>query len=280
MRTDRRRFLTAAGAGLAALALPLPAFACGTGRRIDRVGVQLYTLRSELARDFEGTLAAVREIGYDEIEFAGYHDHTPEQIRAVLGRHGLRAPAAHVSLEALRDDAERTFDAAEMLGHRYLIVAWLAQEHRSSIDALKRTAATFNRIGEAAADRGLRFAYHNHDFEFTPVENRLPYDLLLAETSPQQVWFELDLFWIRKGGRDPLDYFAKHPGRFPLVHVKDMTAGGEMVDVGQGAIDWARIFARREQAGIEHFIVEHDEPADPLASVRRSHAYLSALRFE
>lgn len=280
MRTDRRRFLRAAGAGLAALALPMPAFACGTGGRIDRIGVQLYTLRSELARDFEGTLAAVRKIGYEEIEFAGYHGHTPEQILAVLGRHGLRAPAAHVPLEALRDDPERTFDAAEMLGHRYLIVAWLAQAHRSSVDALRRTADTFNRVGEAAADRGLRFAYHNHDFEFTPVENRLPYDLLLDETSPLHVWFELDLFWIRKGGHDPLEYFGRYPGRFPLVHVKDMAAGGEMVDVGDGVIDWARIFGRRDQAGIEHFIAEHDEPADPLASVRRSHEYLSALRFE
>ena len=293
MSSDRRAFVSALVAGLGALALPGCArrreeSAEGGGRggqggrgesRLDTIGVQLYTVRSLLAKDFEGTLASLARIGYREVEFAGLYDRAPADIHAILEREGLMAPAGHYPLEALRDDPNRTLDTAAELGHRYVVVAWLAEADRNSADALRRTADTFNRIGGAAAARDLRFAYHNHDFEFRPVGNELPFDVLLAETDPGLVWYEMDLFWITKGGKDPLDYFARHPGRFPLVHVKDMAAGEKMVDVGAGAIDWPRLFARRAQAGIEHYFVEHDEPGDPLASVTTSFEYLRGLRF-
>jgi len=294
MSSDRRAFLSAAAAGIAALWLPGSLASCARradqeagsggsggngGSRLDAIGVQLYTLRTLLAKDFEGTLASLARIGYREVEFAGLYDRSPADIRAVLEREGLMAPAGHYPLEALRDDPNRTLDIATELGHRYVVVAWLAEADRNSADSLRRTAELFNRIGGAAAARDLRFAYHNHDFEFRPVGGEIPFDVLLAETDPGMVWYEMDLFWITKGGKDPLDYFARYPGRFPLVHVKDMAAGEKMVDVGAGAIDWARIFARREQAGIEHYFVEHDEPADPLASVTASYQYLRGLRF-
>lgn len=278
MTLDRRDFLAAAGAGLAAAALP-GALGAESAGRIKRVGVQLYTVRTLLAKDFDGTLAELAAIGYREVEFAGYYDRAPKQIRATLDRLELAAPAAHVPFELLRDDPERAFDAAETLGHKYLIVAWLDRADRGSLSALTRTAAAFNRIGERARKRGLRFAYHNHDFEFAPLEGRLPFDALLDDTDPALVSFEMDLFWTVKGGASPLDYFARYPRRFPLVHVKDMAAGQQMVDVGSGTIDWRRIFARRTQAGIEHFFVEHDEPEDPIASVRSSYGYLRRLRF-
>ncbi|HEU5048855.1 MAG TPA: sugar phosphate isomerase/epimerase [Gemmatimonadales bacterium] len=290
MRSDRRSFVSALAAGIAALAVPgcagRPEESGGNGGNggsggsgLGAIGVQLYTLRSLLRNDFEGTLAALARIGYREVEFAGLYDRSPADIRAILEREGLMAPAGHYPLEALRDDPNRTLDTAAELGHRYVVVAWLAEGDRNSGDALRRTAELFNRIGGAAAARDLRFAYHNHDFEFRPVGGELPFDVLLAETDPGMVWYEMDLFWIRKGGRDPLDYFARHPGRFPLVHVKDMAAGEKMVDVGAGEIDWKAIFARRQQAGIEHYFVEHDEPADPLASITASYRYLRALRF-
>ena len=288
MRSDRRSFLSTAATGLAALALPGPLVSCagpspvrppvGGGARLDTIGIQLYTLRKLLAQDFEGTLAALARIGYREVEFAGLYDRTPMAIRGVLDREGLTAPAGHYPLEALRDEPGRTLDTAAELGHRYVVVAWLSEADRSSAEALRRTAEVFNRIGGAAAARDLRFAYHNHDFEFRPVGGVVPYDLLLAETDPGMVWYEMDLFWITKGARDPLDYFARHPRRFPLVHVKDMAPGERMVDVGAGRIDWRQILARREQAGIEHYFVEHDEPADPLATARASYTYLRELR--
>jgi sugar phosphate isomerase/epimerase len=138
-----------------------------------------------------------------------------------------------------------------------------------------------NRAGEAAARAGIHFAYHNHDFEFIALDGRLPYDVLLQATAPRHVTFELDLYWITRGGQDPLAYFARWPGRFRLVHVKDSDGPPDhrMADVGSGTIDWGRIFAHGKQAGIEHFFVERDDAPEPLASIAASYAYLHKLRF-
>ena len=280
---NRRSFLetmTVFGAGCMAPRAPRTAIPPDQPKleRLDRIGLQLYTIRGAMAKDFDGSLARVAEIGYREVEFAGYFGRSPQQVRAVLERLGLDAPAAHVPLEALRDDWERTLEAARTIGHRYLVVPWIPAETRTSA-GYRAVADLFNRAGEAARRAGLGFAYHNHDFEFVPVDGRLPYDLLLAETDPSLVKMELDLYWIGKGGRDPLDYFARHPGRFPMVHVKDADAAGRMVDVGRGRIDFGRIFARREQAGIRHFFVEHDDPAEPFDSIRASYEHLRGLEF-
>lgn len=276
MPCDRREFVALAGAGLATLTLPAGMRTCGNTVTGDALGVQLYTLRTVLAKDFEGTLKQVAAIGYREVEFAGYYDRSPAEIRRLLDSLGLTAPAAHVPLEALRDRMEATLDAADVMGHKYLVIAWLEQRDRTP-ERLRAIADEFNHFGEQASARGVTFAYHNHDFEFTPVEGVLPYDLLLERTSPDVVKFEMDLFWITKGGASPLEYFVKYPGRFPLVHVKDLTTDGKMVDVGSGAIDWRAIFAKRAQAGIKHYFVEHDEPADPIASVRASYHYLKTV---
>jgi sugar phosphate isomerase/epimerase len=247
--------------------------------RLDRVGVQLYTVRSRLARDFEGTLAAVAAIGYSEVEFAGYFDHAPRDVRALLDRHGLVAPAAHIS--TITGDAWRaTLDAAATIGHRWLVVPWIPEERRT-LDGYKRTAEAFNRAGADAHGAGLRFAFHNHDFEFAPLGDTTGYDLLLAETDPALVEMELDLYWITKAGYDPLAYFARWPGRFPIVHVKDSAGPPDhsQVEVGRGTIPFARIFAQTAQAGIHHWFVEHDQPADPLDSIRTSYRYLKRLEW-
>ena len=137
-------------------------------------------------------------------------------------------------------------------------------------------------MGEQARAAGIRFAYHNHDFEFARLEGRwLPYDALLERCDPRHVAFEMDLYWITKGGQDPLAYFARWPGRFPMVHVKDSMGppDNKMADVGAGKIDWKRIFSKEQQAGIKHFFVEHDQPADAFASIRASCEYLKRLEF-
>ena len=278
MNFDRRQFVALTGAGLATLALPASMRGCGSeAALLDRIGVQLYTVRSLLKDDFEGTLARIAAIGYREVEFAGYYDRPATEIRRILDANGLTAPAAHIPIEALRDNWAATLDDAETAWHRYLVVAWLAEADRASLADLERIAALFSKAALEARQRGVTFAYHNHDFEFALVEGRLPYDVLLEACDPA-VQFEMDLYWITKGGKDPLDYFRRWPGRFPLVHVKDMTSDGRMVAVGEGAIDWTRIFAARDQAGIRHYFVEHDEPADPLESIRVSYEYLKGLR--
>lgn len=243
------------------------------------IGLQLYTVRSLMQDDLEGTLASVAEIGYREVEFAGYFDRDPRALRATLDGLNLAAPATHLSLDVLRGNLAGALDTAEILGHRWIVCPWVPESERT-LAAYRALAAEFNRWGAACRERGMRFGYHNHDFELARVEGIVPLDLLLTETDPANVAIELDLFWVTMGGGDPLAYFARHPGRFPLWHVKDMrgiASEREMVAVGEGEIDFGAMFARAEQAGLEHFFVEHDRPADPLASVRASHEHLRQL---
>ena len=275
---DRRDFLGTMGA--LAVGAVLPGCRASQPRRLARVGLQLYTVRDLMAKDVEGTLAAVAGAGYTEVEFAGYFNKSPADILAMLGRHGLAAPSVHTGSIA-PDDWAKALDAANVVGHKYIVVPWIPEERRKTLDDWKRVAADFNRVAATAQAAGVQFAYHNHDFEFQLVEGQVPFDVLLAETDPKLVQLEIDLYWITKGGHDPLAYFARWPGRVPLVHVKDSLGAPDhkMVDVGAGTIDWKRIFARSQQAGIQHYFVEHDQPADPIASITASCAYLKQLEF-
>ncbi len=249
------------------------------GGRIERMGVQLYTARALMAESVPATLDLVASIGYREVEFAGYFGWAPSDLRAALDDRGLISPAAHVPLEDLTERAEATLDAAALLGHEYVIVASLGRSDLESLDGIRRVAAVFNRVGERCRARGLRFAYHNHDAEFRPIEGRVPYDVLLEGTDPALVPLELDLYWISHGGGDPFDYFERWPGRFHLCHVKDRAPDGSMVDVGAGAIDFARIFAQSGRAGLEHYFVEHDRPDDVGQSLVASYRHLAGLEY-
>ena len=276
---DRREFIGTMGALAAGAMLP----ACRVARapsRLSRIGLQLYTVRDLMEKDVEGTLSAVAGAGYTEVEFAGYFDKTPADIRAMLDRHGLTAPAVHTG-DIAPEAWAKALDAAHVIGHKYIVVPWIPEERRKTLDDWKRVAADFNRVAATAQAAGVQFAYHNHDFEFPLVEGQVPYDVLLAETDPKLVQLEIDLYWITKGGQDPLAYFARWPGRVPLVHVKDSLGAPDhkMVDVGAGTIDWKRIFAQSAQGGIKHYFVEHDQPADPIASITASCAYLKKLEF-
>jgi sugar phosphate isomerase/epimerase len=264
---------------------------------IPRLGAQLYTVRTQLEKDFEGTLAKVAAIGFTEVEFAGYFKQTPEQVRDVLKRHRLRAPSAHIDYASLTGDKwARVIEGARTIGHSYLVNAWVEEPIRKQPDAWKRIAETYNLAGEASKRAGIQFAYHNHNFEFAPLEEpagKLPYDILLESCDPALVKMELDLCWISAAGKDPLEYFRRYPGRFPLVHIKGLkavpAAGGaapidrilpDITDVGHDdVIDWKRIFAQSRAAGIEHYFVEHDVPKEPFDSLKTSHDYLTRLRF-
>ena len=273
----RRKFIR--DAGLAATSVALPSISRGAGKRLERIGIQLYTVRDLMARDSAGTLDAIAGIGYDEVELAGFHDHTPAEVRAMLDNAGLTAPSAHISLDTMRSDAEETINAAEVVGFDYLVLAWLAPGERETLDDYRRHAELCNRFGERCRTAGIRFGYHNHEFEFEMLDGRRPMDLLLAETDADLMQVELDLYWITLAGADPFEYFEKHPGRFPLCHVKDMAADRSMVDVGSGVIDFASIFAESEQAGLRHYFVERDDAPDPMATAARSYAALDKLEF-
>jgi sugar phosphate isomerase/epimerase len=231
--------------------------------------------------DLPGTLAKVRAAGYDEVEFAGYFGRTPAQVRDLLQQNGLTSPSSHIGIELMEKDAAGTFADAKAIGNEWATVPWLPEERRKTLDDWKRMPALLNSFGAQAKSQGLRLAYHNHDFEIRPVDGVRPLDLLLDGTDPSLVDFEMDLYWVVFGGGDPLDFFNRHPGRFAMVHVKD-SAGppdNRMVDVGSGKINFPMIFAQSEKAGIKHYFVEHDQPADAIATITNSARYLHALTY-
>ena len=302
---DRRAFLTTLG-GAALAAGGMGIFGCATsparasgstpgstastqtgstgGTLVAPIGVQLYSVRDEMQRDMSATLAQVARIGYKEVEFAGYFGRSPEEVRAMLAQYGLSSPSAHIPLDAMRADPAAVAASAKTIGHEYVVVPYLPEEARRTLADWHGIARTLNDLGGQMSRAGLKLAYHSHDFEFAPIEGTVPYDILVGETDPALVKLEIDLYWATKAGQDPVAWFARQPGRFPLVHVKDSRGApnNEMAPVGSGTIDWKRIFAHRAEAGIQHYIVEHDTaaqyPGGAFASIAASYNYLSTLR--
>jgi len=247
--------------------------------KIAKVGLQLYTVRDLMKSDFDGTLDKVAAVGYKEVEFAGYFDRTPQQVRASLARTGMVSPSAHFGYEYLGDKWAGVLDSANVIGQQYVVCSSIDETHRKTLDDWKKVAENFNRAGEAAKKAGIQFGYHNHSFEFQPIDGTVPYDFLLRNTDAQLVKMEMDLFWAVNAGADPIKYFDANRGRFPLVHVKGRAKDGSMTDVeASNIIDWKRLFADRN-AGIEHYFVENDHPKSALESIRISYNYLSQLQF-
>ena len=290
---NRRRFIgTAAAVTAGTLISSRLGWAAGE-HKINKVGVQLYTVRDLMKDDFEGTIAKVAQVGYKEVEFAGYFGHTAAQVRAVCDKNGLDPVSTHVQYDELDDKFASVIETSKTIGLKYIVCPFIQEEARKSPDIWKQAAEKFNRCGEQTKKAGMQFAYHNHWFEFLPVDGKLPYDQLLKLCDANLVKMEMDLCWITAAGGDPLKYFNQYPGRFPLVHVKDLhtlpkvTSGGaqnygdtvDLTEVGSGLIDWKKIFAQSDKAGIKHYIVEHDHPKQPFDSITKSYEYLNKLRW-
>jgi sugar phosphate isomerase/epimerase len=294
---DRRKFVKTAvqtATGVTAATLLAEKFSWAAAEhRIEKVGLQLYTVRDLMKDDFDGTIAKVAAIGYKEVEFAGYFGRTGQQVRAACDKNGLVPISTHVQYDELGDKFPSVIETSKAIGLKYIVCPFIQEELRKSPDIWKQASDKFNRCGEQSKKAGMQFAYHNHWFEFLPVNGKLPYDELLKLCDPNLVKMEMDLCWITAAGGDPLKYFNAYPGRFPLVHVKDLhsipkvTAGGaqnygdtvDLTEVGSGLIDWKRIFAQSDKAGIKHYIVEHDHPKQPFDSITKSYEYLNTLRW-
>src|SRR3974390_2010375 len=295
---NRRTFVQSSIA--AGVLASLPTRGLAATHEIKKVGVQLYTVRDDMKKDWAGPIGKFAGVGCKEVVFAGYFDHKPAEVRSILDKDGLTAPSCHVSYDVVENHWPETLDAAHTVGHTFIICPWVEEKIRKAPDGWKQVADAFNKAGEASKKAGIQFGYHNHTFEFVPDANlggKLPYDFLLANTDAQLVKMEMDLCWISVTGQDPVAYFGKYPGRFPLVHVKDVKEipkvapekaneflnttfeKSVMTSAGSGVIDWKRIFAHADEAGIQHFFVEHDAPVDPFASITDSYKYLAALRF-
>lgn len=297
---DRRKFLTTLTAGATTLASQLSRAEEKNRHSIKKIGLQLYTLRDLMAKDFNGTLSRVASLGYRELEFAGYYGKSPQEVRAAIDRLGLVSPSNHVDWKTvtIESNLRQALDAAHVIGHSYLVNPWIDEGFRNQPDGWKKAAEALNHAGEISKKEGIQFCYHNHWFEFAPMsDGKLPYDVLLQQTDPKFVNMEMDLCWITVGGVDPVEYFERYPGRFPLVHAKDLKKipqptilhGGKYSDqemnatltsVGHGVIDWKRIFVHSAQAGIKHYFVENDAPGEhPFQDIAQSYKYLAQLHF-
>ena len=251
----------------------------GALRRLP-VALQLYTVRDQLREDFRGTVRAVAEMGYDGVQFAGYGGLSAVEMRRLLEETGLRPAGTHTGLDTLEHDLGTEIDYNLAIGNRWIICPSLPEARRRDLAGWREIAATLNRIGERCVQRGLRFGYHNHAFEFPEIPGsggRHGLDVLLGETAPDLVFWEPDVYWITKGGADPVALIRRHAGRIPITHLKDMTADDRQTfaEVGEGMLDWPAILAASQQAGVEWHCVEQDRcDHPPLDSARLSLQHL------
>ncbi|MEL7218041.1 MAG: sugar phosphate isomerase/epimerase, partial [Pseudomonadota bacterium] len=223
--------------------------------------------------DARGTLEALAEIGVKDCETAGLFDYKAADIRAIMSDLGLVSRSAHIRLPELQDGIGPSLEDAEILGQSNLYLGWIPEEERTP-DKYRALADLLNERGGDAKAAGKTIGYHNHEFEFFEQDGTTGYDILLERTDPELVTMELDFFWVADAGIDPLDVFKKAPGRFSSCHIKDRSSDGEMVSVGDGTIDFKTLLPLAEAAGIDRFYVEHDNPEDPMDSVRRGITHL------
>ncbi len=281
---NRRGFLRTAAAFTAG-SMVIPMISCSKEKII---GLQLYTVRDKIKQDLNGTLSRLAEIGYNSVEAAGYSiaDSTfygmkPKAFADKLNGLGIKLNSSHSGCDL--DTADKTFTDAAEAGCKYIVYPYLAAPLRQNIDDYKAVAEKFNKLGEIAKKYNLRFGYHNHSFEFEKMDNQMGMNVLLAETDPKLVTFELDLYWVTKGGQNPVDFIKKHPGRFELFHVKDMANSDDQffAPVGTGRIDFKSIFGVKDTAGMKMFFVEQDrfKDLDPFESVEMSFNYLNNASF-
>lgn len=238
------------------------------------IGVQLYTLRRPFRADPIGTLERIRATGYDAVEFAAPLGLDFAAMGARMREIGLDCPSAHVGLADMVERPDDVFHMAKALGCRYLVLPYVEPEQRTWTKVICALTAFAGR----AADAGYLCAYHHHEFEFDVSDGVRPFELLVADTDPALIYFELDVYWLKVGGEDPKGVIERLHGRVKLVHLKDMAADGAMADVGAGTLDFPTLIAAAKASGAEHFIVEHDVPPEPFwPSVEASLAYLRAL---
>lgn len=277
----RRTFIKTASAVSFAMTLPVNIFAAP---KKNLIGIQLYTLREQINKDFEGTLNEIARAGYNSVEAAGYSDgkfygYSPKEYKKICEDKGLFPTSSHTSFDS--DNAGRVIEDTLSGGMSWVVIPWIPPEKRKTIDSYGKLAGELNLLGEQCRNAGLGFAYHNHAFEFGEIDGKIPYDILLQNTDPEYVAMELDMYWMVYGGKQPLDYFEKFPGRFELWHVKDMEAGPEResTEIGSGIIDWPVIFAEKDRAGMKMFYVEQESfKMEPFESITKSCAYLKSLK--
>ncbi len=254
------------------------------------LGLQLYSLRAQFAKDVPGTLDKVRDMGFEYVELAGTYGLTPKQFKSELDSRGLKAISGHFPFEKFRDNPEGIAKEAKILGMQYAGCAWIAHKGDFKEKDCREAITIFNQAGEELAKHGIKFFYHTHGYEFQPYASGTLFDLLMAETKPELVTYEMDVFWIVHGGQNPVSMFEKYGDRFQLVHLKDMKASTPIglltgssdvsndVALGQGRIDYRRILPAAEKAGVKWYFIEDESPTSE-KQIPQSMRYLKQVKY-
>jgi sugar phosphate isomerase/epimerase len=278
----RRDFVHALGATFAGATI-VPRSVRATDH-LWRVGLELYSVRNAMKRDPERTLAAVRAIGYDDVELLWSLDNfgrTPQQVRATLKQEGLKAPSAHIAPEALLKDWEKSLDTAKLLGHQYLIVPSLPDETQHSLDAWRRWADRFNAAGDLARRVGVWLAFHNEPDHMKPIDGVIPYDLFVERTDPSKVRLQLDFGNMEVGGGKPLQYLRTYRDRYWTFHIKDVVDDATHdTELGAGRVNLRALLSAIPDVQKKPCYVEQENPKDELASVKQDYNYLKKLEFQ
>jgi sugar phosphate isomerase/epimerase len=287
--TTRRSFLKATSVLSAGLMIAPSAFKS----KPPLIGLQLYTVRDAMDKDPSATIARVAQIGYNSVEGATYtgtekfYGMSPAAFKKVLEQNDLVMPSSHYRLGEEKINGaimkgtilhgwDKAVDDAAEVGLKYMVCAYLSEAERGDLDHYKYVADQLNIAGERCKKSGIQLCYHNHNFEFVKQGNTYPYDILMA-TDKNLVKMEMDIYWVKKAGQDPIALFKKHPGRFPLWHVKDMdnTTAQAFTEVGNGIINFKEIFKHKNEAGMKYFFVEQDKcPGSPFDSISKSIKYI------
>ncbi len=314
--TTRRDFLKKTGLLTAALSAPFTEIFAEMDMK-HQMGIQLFSLPKMLSEDFVGGIKMLAQMGYKELELygpfpfstekaqkswsavtpmlgfsgSGYFGRSIQEIKTILSDNGLSTPAMHTDLDTLQNGMDKLGEAAHILGQKYVTLPAIPDELRKNLDDYKRIADTFNKIGESAKKNGVKFGYHNHGYGIKPMDGKIPLQIILDNTDPNLVFFELDLFWTTSGGANPIDYLNKYPNRYKMLHLKDMKEkkefsgdGGNasqwiplfsnMTTAGDGVLDLNGIIKKAKEIGVEHYFVEQDMVASPEIALKRSLDYL------
>ena len=285
-RMNRRTFLQTTGGAVVGVALGAPrldGLGAGTaGAPLTRIGLELYSVRKEMAKDFDRTLAAVRAIGYTDVELLWSFDNfgkSTAEVKAALAREGLRAPSAHISPAMILIGWERRLETAKTLGHEYLIVPSLTTDTSRTLDDWRAWADRFNEAGAVARRAGVWLAFHNEPDHMKPIEGQIPYDVFVDRTDPAVVRHQLDVGNMTMGGGDPLRYLERYKDRYWSFHLKDVVADrSHDTELGTGVVDLRRILSSIPNIAAKPCYVEQEGPANPLASVKQDFEYLRGLK--
>ncbi len=314
---NRRYFMSSSAAALATASATTIA---KTGAQ-QRFGLQLFSIPKMLEQDFRGTIAFIAGLGYSEVELygpypfsapeaiahwrsitpqlgfsgSGFFGLTAVQVHSILQEHRLTAPSLHTDLLTLESGMGALAEAAHVFGATYVTLPAIPADQRKTLDDYKHMADRFNAIGNQARRHGVKFAYHNHGYGFHEMQGEIPLKLMLRQTDPRLVFFEMDIYWTTAGGGDPIQLLKDYPTRYKMMHLKDMKErllfkgdGGDsspwielfpyMTSVGDGVLDIRGIVSQAQRSGVEHLFVEQDMVADPQVALRRSADFLLKLK--